>query len=245
MAKGRYKPTAKEKKLGALQVGWANKSGKFRASSYSKTFEDKITGEVIGQGSAYATLRIGNKYITVTEKMGEFIIEAYKEQVKKAKTKAEMAEVNKFIKQYADERPGKVGVLFENVSKNVGINQMFKERLSGKMPPGMSAKFDKLAQMMDEMSKSKRNSQLFYDDTKRAFTVVANKYEEMKASGGTLDQWSMQELEEALDSLLELAEQYTDKNELHEMEITSVSETGRNTYSTPTIQSKTKKVRKK
>ena len=245
MAKGRYKPTAKEKKLGALQVGWANKSGKFRASSYSSTFQDRITGEVIGQGSAYATLRVGNKYIKVTEKMGEFIIDAYREQVKKAKTKEEMAEVNKFIKQYVDENPGKVGVLFENVSKNAGINQMFKQRLSGKMPPGMSAKFDRLAQMMDEIIKSKRNAQLFYDETKQFFTVVANKYDDMKQSGGVLDEWSMQELEDALDSMIELAEQYTGKKELHQMEITSVSETGRNTYSTPIIQSKTKKVRKK
>ena len=217
--KGRFTPSPTKKKMGAKNIGWANRQGVFRASSYSTTTVNPLTGEVYHGGSEYATLRFGNEYITVTKKVGEYMIEGYKQRIQQAKTKQEIEDINKFYKNYLKEKPGQVGVLLDNISKESGMGQLFKARLAGKLSPEMTSKFDDLASMISEINKDRTKAELFYADTQKAFKQVASKYKEMQEQGGYLDEFQMAELESALDTILQMAEQYTGRVPAHQMNI--------------------------
>lgn len=205
----KWKPTKAQKKLGAKNIGWANKSNTFRAKE-------------VTNNSEYATLRFGNKFVTVTKRVGEYTIQSYAQAVSEAKTKEEMSKINKSFSTYLNENPGQVGVLFENISSNAGIKEMFKKRLKGELNGVMRDKFDYLASMVEEINQDRHGAQLFYDETKRQFTTVANKYKEMNEQGGHLDEFQMQELEEALDVLIQMAEQYTGKEDAHKIKVSNI-----------------------
>ena len=217
--KGRDTPSKAKRELGAKRIGWANKEGVFRASSFSSTYIDRATGEIFTSGSEYATFRFGNRYLTVTKRVGEFLVQGYEQRIKMAKTKKEVEEINKFYEQYLNEKPGQVGVLLENISKESGIGQVFQAKLTGKLSPEMSAKFDYLTELVSEINKNRAKAELFYVDTQKAFKQVANKYKDMQEQGGYLDEFQVQELEEALDNIIKMAEQYTGRAERHQMKL--------------------------
>lgn len=197
-----------QQKLGAKNIRWTSRSGKFTPSRIEP--EIRADGKLLRAETQYAKLQFGNQYYEVTEKVGNYMIQTYQQAIREVKTKSEMEKVNTFFKQMMSKEYGTTGVLFENIIKAGGMEEMFRARLKGTLSPELSHSFDNLVDVLSEINKDRIKAQNFYDEVSKQFNVIGNKYEKMQAQGGTLDATDLAELESAINQILEIALDYVD-----------------------------------
>lgn len=198
-----------EKKLGAYNIRWATGSGEFKATRTIPAIYDKF-GNVVKPETVYGKLRFGNQYYEVTQKVGEYMIQTYKQGIADVNTKQSMKQVNQFFNQMLGKEYGTTGVLFENITKAGGMEEVFRARLKGQLDPEMKHMFDNLVDVLNEINKDRIKAQNFYDEVAQQFSIIGNKYEKMQSQGGRLSESDIEEMRANLKSILEIALDYVE-----------------------------------
>ena len=202
MAEPTRKYTIRQKEL--IKVRGTGKNGEF-----------KIVHTVInpvGKETNYTKIRIGNTWHEVTINQAMHI----KRYAQEVNMRAKFGEIDReqlkrlksnLVNEY--DYISRSSILFENITKQTGIDALFKRRLD--LSPEQQKLLKKFTKNIKELQKDQYRSHVFYKEYSMYFQDITSFYRQMKEQGGVLTSEDIEDLMSSVKAINEMAEKWLKK----------------------------------